>query len=103
VSSPAIRRSVVVLPAPLGPSRTKNSPAATSRSRLFTARTAPKRLPRPRNVRLAMAQRLAMLTGGFAAEQPRGRLVEQHGAFGARTQPDGCARLGTRVFRRDHF
>src|SRR5690606_37608504 len=41
-SSPAISRSVVVLPAPVGPSSTKNSPSATSRSMSSTAVWEPK-------------------------------------------------------------
>src|SRR2546423_9678729 len=40
-SKPAIRRSVVVLPEPDGPSSVKNSPAATSRSTSSTATTEP--------------------------------------------------------------
>ena len=37
VSSPAMQRRVVVFPQPLGPSSTRNSPDATSRSRSSTA------------------------------------------------------------------
>ena len=40
-SKPAIRRSVVVLPEPEGPSIVKNSPAGTSRSTPSTATTSP--------------------------------------------------------------
>ena len=43
-SRPAIRRSVVVLPAPVGPSSTTNSPFAIESERLRTASTAPKLL-----------------------------------------------------------
>src|SRR5882672_1051093 len=103
VSRPAINLNVVVLPAPLGPSRTKNSPSAICRSRLSTARTAPKRLPSARNVRLAMAQRLPMLARRFAGEQALGRLVEQHDAFGAWTQSDRRAGHGTRLLRCHHL
>jgi hypothetical protein len=43
ISRPAIRRSVVVLPAPVGPSSTTNSPSATVSDRsLMTAVTSPK-------------------------------------------------------------
>src|SRR5574342_1009336 len=42
-------RSVVVLPAPFGPSSPKQSPAGTSRSRSATATRAPKHLPTPRH------------------------------------------------------
>src|SRR5579859_127155 len=44
---PASMRTVVVLPAPLGPSRPKISPSPTVKFRSRTASTAPKRLPRP--------------------------------------------------------
>src|SRR5262245_17871354 len=40
-SNPAIKRSVVVLPEPDGPSRVKNSPGAMSRSTPSTATTSP--------------------------------------------------------------
>ena len=43
-SNPAITRSVVVLPQPLGPSIEKNSPAGISRVTSLTARTSPKSL-----------------------------------------------------------
>ena len=46
---PAIIRSVVVLPQPEGPSREKNSPAATSRSMPSTTRVPPNSLVRPRS------------------------------------------------------
>ena len=52
-ASPVRSRSVVVLPAPLGPSRPKTDPAGTSRSRPSTASTPPgppNRLVRPRHV-----------------------------------------------------
>src|SRR3954452_23750725 len=42
VSRPATMRSVVVLPQPEGPSRAKNEPRGTSRSRSRTAWKAPK-------------------------------------------------------------
>ena len=46
-SKPAIRRSVVVLPQPDGPSMVKNSPGGTCRSMPLTATASPKRLTRP--------------------------------------------------------
>src|SRR5688572_9886936 len=46
-SSPAISRSVVVLPAPVGPRRTTNSPSAMARSIRSTAKLWPKRLLTP--------------------------------------------------------
>src|SRR5262245_55384865 len=48
-SSPASRRSVVVLPHPDGPSREKNSPRRSSKDTPSTARVAPKRLETSRN------------------------------------------------------
>src|SRR3954447_9223186 len=50
-SRPATIRSVVVLPHPEGPSKAKNDPEGTVRSRLSTARNVPKRLVRPRSRR----------------------------------------------------
>src|SRR5882757_284785 len=47
VSSPASRRSSVVLPQPDPPSSANSSPRAISRSTLSTATTAPKRLDAP--------------------------------------------------------
>ena len=47
-ASPVRIRSVVVLPAPFGPSRPKTDPAGTSRSSPSSARTAPNRFVRPR-------------------------------------------------------
>src|SRR5258706_1059514 len=47
VSSPASRRSRVVLPQPELPSRANSSPGPISRSTLSTATTAPKRLDAP--------------------------------------------------------
>src|SRR5205807_5509356 len=46
-TKPTNTRSVVVLPAPLGPSRPHTSPWATEKSRLSTASTSPKRLVSP--------------------------------------------------------
>src|SRR2546422_1769090 len=47
-SSVARMWTVVVLPAPFGPRKPKNSASPTSRSRPSSARTAPKSLPRDR-------------------------------------------------------
>src|SRR5438105_8894326 len=47
VSKPAIIRSVVVLPQPLGPSSEKNSPSSIARLTSRTAAAFPKRLPTP--------------------------------------------------------
>ena len=42
LSNPAIRRSVVVLPQPDGPTKTTNSPSSMVQLRSFTATTVPK-------------------------------------------------------------
>src|ERR1044071_3027871 len=42
ISSPAIMRSTVVLPPPLGPSKASNSPSWTEKLTLLTAATLPK-------------------------------------------------------------
>src|SRR5215216_3619419 len=55
VSRPAMQRRVVVLPQPLGPSRTRNSPGSISRSRLSIAVVGffpPKYFDRPRMLTL---------------------------------------------------
>ncbi len=54
-SRPAISRSVVVLPAPLGPSSTTNSPLLMAKDRSRTASMRPKRLLTWRRATLAMA------------------------------------------------
>ena len=54
-SSPAIMRSVVVLPQPEGPRSETNSPAAIARLRSSTAATLPKRQPTPVRTSLLMS------------------------------------------------
>src|ERR1043166_3970318 len=73
-SSPATRRSVVVLPAPVGPSRTTNSPSAMLSERSRTASTSPKRLPTCRITISAMT--VALIER--AARRPPARHVEHH-------------------------
>lgn len=51
VSNPAMSLKVVVLPQPLSPTITKNSPLFTSRLASLTAVTEPKRFVKPRNAR----------------------------------------------------
>src|SRR6476620_6377536 len=87
-SRPATRRSVVVLPAPLGPSRTMNSPLAISSERSATALTAPKRLPTPAR-RSSATERLAA-----KRERAPARLVEQRHRGGIEHQADMLAALG---------
>ncbi len=47
-SKPAIIRSVVVLPEPLGPSRVRSAPPSTRKDRSLTTRVPPKAFERPR-------------------------------------------------------
>src|SRR6185437_10429381 len=54
-SSPEINRNVVVLPAPLGPRSTTNSPWLIASERSRTASTGPKRLLTSRTTTLAMS------------------------------------------------
>src|SRR5262249_26597482 len=62
ISRPLISRSVVVLPAPLGPSKTTNSPSPIVSDRSRTASISPKRLLRCRRTTLATA--VAPVIGG---------------------------------------
>src|SRR4249920_1501143 len=78
-SRPAIVRSVVVLPAPVGPSRTINSPSAISRDRSWTARTSPKRLVMPES--LTSATDLSVVQG--AAQCTSRSRIEHQKALGA--------------------
>ena len=55
-SSPAIMRSVVVLPQPEGPSMTKNSPSSTVKVESLTATKSPKALCR-------FSTRISAMTG----------------------------------------
>src|SRR4051794_8535193 len=88
-SSPATSRSVVVLPAPLGPSRTMNSPLATSSERSFTAVAAPKRSPpRPR-------RRSAMARLATKRQRAAGRLVEERDRACVEREADALAALGS--------
>src|SRR5688572_22657508 len=70
-SSPAIIRSVVVLPQPDGPSRQTVSPAATFRSTSRTAASAPKCLLMRLSSIVDMAERASAFdrTEGHAAQQ----------------------------------
>src|SRR5512135_2727403 len=97
-SSPSRISTVVVLPAPLGPSRPKHSPARTSRSRPATATTSLYRLTRPRQ---AMAGECIRQRKGADAETPRGGTERQESgakgtdrATGARRQ-DAKEETGT--------
>ena len=110
---PATRRSVVVLPAPLGPSSTMNSPAATSSVRSRTACTSPKRLAdalehagqpwaapsctRPCATRVragAVVARGAQRAAAGGVEQRHLRGVEARGRPGRRAAPARRCRPG---------
>src|SRR5581483_5029156 len=86
-SSPVISRSVVVLPAPLGPSKTRNSPLLTASESSRTASTEPKRLPMLRRMTSAMAS--APLVVGPDRESAPG--VEQCQPFGVEFQAHSLA------------
>ena len=103
-SSPATRRSVVVLPAPVGPSSTTNSPFATVRSRLSTASVVPKRLLTLESAISAI--RASLLMGGCARARSRNTcilsqcspdcpaacLIEERKALTAKREADRLAR-----------
>src|SRR6476646_1056767 len=74
-SRPVTSRSAVVLPAPLGPKRTTNSPSFTTSERSRTASTWPKRLLICRRETLAMS--CALL-----AHRWRDRRLNRHSGFG---------------------
>src|ERR1700674_4550574 len=88
-SRPATRRKVVVLPAPLGPSSTKNSPLPIDRERSSTASTSRKRLVTPLRVTSAMGHFLAHDERAFAGQQPLRMAVVEQRALDAEGEADG--------------
>src|SRR5215831_13122805 len=84
-SRPAINRSVVVLPAPVGPSSTTNSPSATASDSARTASIAPNRLltstsATSATARLIIKRRLQGSTGyGVEQAEPVPLQSEPHG------------------------
>src|SRR4051794_2871204 len=74
-SRPATIRSVVVLPHPEGPSRAKNRPCSTTRSRLSTAVKAPNRLVTPLSVRSAPASLLEVCSVTTSGSDHGGELL----------------------------
>src|SRR5262245_52150114 len=83
-SSPATSRSVVVLPAPLGPSRTMNSPSAMASERSETASVVPKRL-------LTCCSMTSAMAGSFMARDANCRSalgIEQRQPFRAEDETD---------------
>src|SRR5258707_9489353 len=87
-SSPATRRSVVVLPAPVGPSSTMNSPTARAKERSATAVISPKRLVTPARTMSAMG---SASLGKRRPYRPPGRLVEERELFRPEIEPDMLA------------
>src|SRR5690554_5509508 len=69
-SRPAIMRKVVDLPQPEGPTRTMNSPSATSTDTSSTTRPSPKVFVRLRMERDATLCFLLHCAGGEAGDQP---------------------------------
>src|SRR4030081_4012678 len=87
ISSPATRRNVVVLPAPVGPSSATNSPSPTRSDRSQTARAALNALE------TALISTSAMLTTLMqrSADRPAGRLVEDRQRIGPEVEPDALS------------
>src|SRR4051794_12897965 len=88
-SKPATSLSVVVLPAPVGPRSTTNSPSAMVRSRRSMASVWPKRLLTPLSAMSAMRASLEIVER--AADGAAARLLEQRQPFAAEGEPDGLA------------
>src|SRR5437879_6014022 len=86
-SSPAMRRKVVVLPAPVGPSSTRNSPSPTASVSRLTASTLPKPLLMPE--RMTSAMELSIEERG--AHRAARRLVEEGELLGAKPEADPLA------------
>src|SRR5689334_3111948 len=84
VSRPATRRKVVVLPAPVGPSSTTNSPSPIVSDRSRTASTVPKRLETLERTTSAMGGRLVQR----ALQRPAARLLEHRQLVGLEGEPD---------------
>src|SRR5690242_4083349 len=94
-SRPATSRSVVVLPAPLGPSRTKNSPSSMESEKSRTASVVPKRLLTRSSITSAMA-------GSFvarSADRSSALRIEQRQALGAKHETDRLSDLHRRARR----
>src|SRR6185436_8068301 len=84
ISSPATRRNVVVLPAPVGPSKATNSPSPTVNDRSLTAcaflNALETALISTSAMRASVMQR--------SADRPAGRLVEDRQRIGPKVEPD---------------
>ena len=95
VSSPAIKRSNVVLPHPEGPRKEMNLPAGRSRSTSSTAVIGPKRLETDRSSRPGIVSPLPLLASrsGSPTQETRAR--------GCRPEP-GVRRVGARGRTREY-
>src|ERR1700686_1647119 len=87
VSSPATRRNVVVLPAPVGPSNATNSPCPTVSDNSLTACTALNAFETALISTSAMRPSL-MQRGAY---RPAGRFVEDRQRIGPEVEPDALA------------
>src|SRR5437899_1580440 len=90
-----MRRNVVVLPAPVGPSRTTNSPSATRSDRSRTASISPKRLLTCRNAISAIANALIK----SASHRTAGRSIEHDQRLRLEGEADRLAQPNRRVRR----
>src|SRR6266849_10765429 len=86
-SSPAMRRNNVVFPAPVGPSRTMNSPFGTVRLISLFASTSPKRFV-TRSTKISTIGRLLEQT---ALERASRHGIEHHETLRVEVEPDGLA------------
>src|SRR5688500_15577629 len=86
-SSPATSRSVVVLPAPVGPRRTTNSPSPIVRSSPSTATIWPKRLV----TRLSATSLIRGPIKQGRADRAAAGLLEQRQPVAAEGEPDDIA------------
>src|SRR5258705_6406590 len=84
ISRPAIRRNVVVLPAPVGPSKATNSPSPTVNDRSLTACVFLNALETA--LISTSAMRASLMQHG--ADCPAGRLVEDRQRIGPEVEPD---------------
>src|SRR5438445_7948042 len=84
-SRPAMERSVVVLPQPLGPSSVKNFPSGTSNETSWVARTAWPRSP-GYSVHSDLTISTSLDSGARDAESPAGESFQQNEAHERRDQ-----------------
>src|SRR5258705_4999298 len=88
ISNPAMRRNVVVLPAPVGPSNATNSPSPTVSDRSLTACVFLNALETA--LISTSAMRTSLMQHG--SDRPARRLVEDRQRIGAEVEPDMLSR-----------